>query len=141
MKAIELDNLKIEGIIEPAILNYFESFNAGKFTSTANLFARSGAIHPPFESSVVGKEAIALYLKKEADGMILYPQQGTREKLLDRNIRFEVVGKVKTATFSVNVAWQFILNPEREILHVQIKLLASLQELLKLRPEGKQLSL
>ena len=139
MNAIKIDNLSIEGINEPVILDYFQSLNAGKFTVTANLFALSGALHPPFGSPIIGKKAIATYLETEADGMLLEPRSGTKEILAENNLRFEIVGKVKTAAFRVNVAWQFILNPDREILHVQVKLLASLQELLKIKPQGKQL--
>ena len=139
MNAIEINNLSIEGINEPVILDYFQSLNAGKFTVTANLFAIFGALHPPFESPIVGQKAIATYLEKEADGMVLEPRSGTKETLADNNLRFEIAGKVTTASFKVNVAWQFILNPDREILHVQVKLLASLQELLKIKPQGKKL--
>ena len=93
MNAIEIDKLKIEGITEPVILSYFQNFNAGKFILVTNLFARSGALHPPFESPVIGKEAIVNYLEAEADGMRLYPQRATQEILVDNNLRFEVVGK------------------------------------------------
>ncbi|MGK7914373.1 MAG: ketosteroid isomerase family protein [Prochloraceae cyanobacterium] len=125
--------LTIKGISEPVVLRYFETLNAGDFATTASLFALEGALHPPFEEPVVGREAIAAYLKAEAEGMTLYPSQGIVETLEDNQIRVEIQGKVKTLVFGVNVAWQFILTPDREILHVQVKLLASLQELLKLR--------
>ena len=125
--------LTIKGISEPVVLRYFETLNAGNFSATASLFALEGALHPPFEEPVVGREAIAAYLKAEAEGMTLYPRQGIAETLEDDRIRVEIQGKVKTLVFGVNVAWQFILTPDREILHVQVKLLASLQELLKLR--------
>lgn len=57
--------LTIEGITEPTILCYFQSLNAGEFDATANLFANDGVMHPPFESGIVGPEAIASYLKKK----------------------------------------------------------------------------
>ncbi len=125
--------LTIKGISEPVVLRYFETLNAGDFAVTASLFALEGALHPPFEAPVVGRQAIAAYLRAEAEGMTLYPSQGIVETLEDNQIRVEIQGKVKTLVFGVNVAWQFILTPDREILHVQVKLLASLQELLKLR--------
>ena len=125
--------LTIKGISESVVLRYFETLNAGNFSATASLFALEGALHPPFEEPVVGREAIVAYLRAEAEGMTLYPRQGIVETLEDNQIRVEIQGKVKTLVFSVNVAWQFILTPDREILHVQVKLLASLQELLKLR--------
>lgn len=123
----------IEEIAEPLVLRYFETLNAGDFEATASLFAPQGELHPPFESAIVGPEAIASYLKAEAQGMKLYPRQGVAETLEDNHIQIQIKGKVQTPLFSVNVAWQFILNPQREISSVQVKLLASPQELLSLR--------
>ena len=123
----------IEGIAEPLVLRYFETLNAGDFEATASLFASQGELHPPFESPIVGPEAIASYLKAEAQGMKLNPRQGIAETLEDNHTQIQIKGKVQTPLFSVNVAWQFILNPQREILSVQVKLLASPQELLSLR--------
>ena len=56
--------MTIEGITEPTVLRYFETLNAGDFENTAALFAADGAIHPPFESGIVGPEAIAAYLTR-----------------------------------------------------------------------------
>ncbi|MDJ0713846.1 MAG: nuclear transport factor 2 family protein [Prochloraceae cyanobacterium] len=131
-------NLNIEGISEPVVKRYFETINAGNFEATANLFAPEGALHPPFESPVVGYDAIATYLQTEAEGMLLFPARGIAETLDDDNIRIEIEGKVRAPLFSVNVAWQFIVNPCGEILHVQVKLLASVQELLKIKPDRLQ---
>ncbi|MGH2416622.1 MAG: nuclear transport factor 2 family protein [Microcystaceae cyanobacterium] len=125
----------IEGVTEPVVLQYFETFNAGDFEATAHLFAPTGALHPPFESPIVGKDAIAVYLKEEALGMKLYPRTGIAETLEENRLQFQIKGKVQTSVFGVNVAWQFMLNAAQEIESVEVKLLDSPQELLKLRHE------
>ena len=47
-----------------------------------------------------------------------------------------IKGKAITSVFKVNVGWEFTLNPNHQIVAVRIKLLASLSELLKIRPKG-----
>jgi hypothetical protein len=126
-------NLVIEGIEELSILQYFDSLNAGEFEKTASLFAIEGALHPPFESPIVGKEAILNYLNAEAKNLQLYPIKGTAETLESRDTKIQIKGKVQTPLFSVNVAWLFLLNSAKEILSVEVKLLASLEELVKLQ--------
>lgn len=126
-------SITIAGITQPTILRYFETMNASEFEETAALFAANGQLHPPFETPLEGSEAIVSYLKAEAQGMTLYPREGTTEVLEDGNSQIQVGGKVKTRWFIVNVSWLFILNAESKILSTTIKLLASPQELLKLR--------
>ena len=126
-------DLKIEGIEEPAVLRYFETFNAGDFEATAALFAEEGAMQPPFESPITGAEAITSYLNSEAQGMKLYPREGIIETPEENHTQMQVSGQVQTPYFGVNVAWYFTLNPEGEILYTRIKLLASPKELLSLK--------
>lgn len=127
-------SLTIEGITEPTVLRYFETMNAGDFEATAALFAADGTMHPPFESGIVGSNAIAAYLRQEAQGMKLEPREGIAQTLDNDQIRVQVAGKVQTPLFGVNVSWLFVLNQQREIAFATIKLLASPQELLNLRP-------
>ena len=126
-------DLTIEGITEPVVLRYFETMNAGDYEATTALFADTGAMHPPFEEPIEGKEAISTYLKAEAKDMQLFPTKGIAEILEDDQTQVQVIGKVQTPLFGVNVSWIFVLNPEQEILTARIKLLASPQELLSLR--------
>lgn len=133
MNSIQSDRPTIEGITEPAILRYFETLNAGDFDTTASLFADDGALHPPFESPIVGRDAIATYLKAEAQGLQLYPIKGFAESLDERSTKITVKGKVQTPLFGVNVAWEFVLNCAQKIAFVEVKLLASLEELAKIR--------
>lgn len=117
----------------PVIVRYFTTLNAGEFEQTAALFTETGQLYPPFATVVQGREAIAQYLQAEAVGMKLLPRQATEERLEDGNLQIHILGKVQTPLFSVNVAWLFVLTPDNEIVGVAIKLLASPQELLKLR--------
>jgi hypothetical protein len=123
----------IEGIDEAVVWRYFQTMNAADYEGTAALFAPTGVMHPPFEEPIEGTEAIATYLNAEAKGMQLFPREGIAETIEEDQIQVQVKGKVQTSLFGVNVAWIFILNPEREIIYTQIKLLASPQELLNLR--------
>lgn len=124
--------ISIEGIAEPTILHYFETLNAGEFDATAALFAVDGTLKAPFESPIVGQEAIAAYLHQEAQGMILAPTQGVIEPQ-DNAFKVQVAGKVQTSWCGVNVSWTFLLNDQREILAATVKLLASPQDLLKMQ--------
>lgn len=125
--------LTIEGVTEPTVLRYFETLNAGDFNATSALFAADGAMHPPFESAIVGSDAIRAYLQQEAQGMKLEPRQGIAQTLDNEQIHVQVSGKVQTSWCGVNVSWLFILSQEHEILSATVKLLASPQELINLR--------
>ncbi|MGF1934487.1 MAG: ketosteroid isomerase family protein [Nostoc sp. ChiQUE02] len=129
------EEFQIEGITEPSVLRYFETLNAGDFEATAALFAVDGVMRPPFESDIVGTEAIAAYLKQEGQHIKAYPNTGIAETLENATIQVQVTGKAQTSWCSVNVLWLFILNQERQIFYTRIKLLASPQELLSLRRE------
>jgi hypothetical protein len=125
--------LLIEGITEPTILRYFESLNAGKFEDTAALFSADGVMYPPFESGIVGSDAIADYLQREAKDIKVYPRQGILEPLEQEQIQVQVTGKAQTSWCGVNVSWLFILNQEKQITYTKIKLIAAPQELLALK--------
>lgn len=125
-------DLTIDGCSNATVIRYFETLNAGDFDQTAALFAEDGALIPPFEEPIVGPAAIATYLHNEAVGMRLHPQTGTSTVLNTGNIRIDIKGKVKTLVFGVNVGWAFVLTAEDTIKSVQVKLIASPQELLKL---------
>ena len=129
----DINSVTIDGITETVILDYFATLNGGNFVKTAALFAENGALHAPFEPLIIGKEAIATYLAAEAKGMKLLPREGIKETVEEDLQLVRVTGKVETPLFGVNVSWQFLLTPEDEILAVKVKLLASPQELLKLR--------
>jgi hypothetical protein len=136
-RPIITSSIKIAGITKPTVLRYFETLNAGDFEATANLFAEDGVLHAPFEEPIIGRISIATYLKTEARGMQLEPQQGVSQILEDGNVEVQVSGRVQTSAFGINVAWLFLLNSDQKILSVTVKLLASPQELLNLRSQTK----
>lgn len=107
--------------------------NARDFAETAALFALEGVMHPPFESGIVGQQAIAHYLQQEAQNLKAEPREGMVETLDQEQIQIQVTGKAQTSWCGVNVLWLFILNQQRQILYTKIKLIASPQELLSLR--------
>ncbi|MBD2509945.1 nuclear transport factor 2 family protein [Nostoc muscorum FACHB-395] len=129
------EEFQIEGITETSVLRYFQTLNAGEFEATAALFVADGVMRPPFESDIVGTDAIAAYLKQEGQNVKAYPNTAIAETLETGEIQIQVAGKAQTSWCSVNVLWLFILNQQRQIFYTRIKLLASPQELLSLRRE------
>jgi hypothetical protein len=125
--------LDIDGIHETNVYEYFRRLDRGDFVATAALFADRGCLNPPFEKSIVGKEAIAQYLAKEAIGMSFRPESGQLIEGDLARLRYQIQGKVVTNYFTINVGWSIELNAAKEITIVGIKLLASMTELLKLR--------
>lgn len=122
---------------EHTIAHYFETLNSGDFQTTASLFSEDGILYPPFESKIVGPEAIASYLNKEARGLQLFPKQIVREELSSddtpgNSSQYAVFGLVSTSLLSVNVKWMFVLNSAAKIISVEVKLMADLKELLTL---------
>ncbi|BAZ49472.1 hypothetical protein NIES4103_20840 [Nostoc sp. NIES-4103] len=132
---VTTEEFQIEGITTGCILHYFQTLNAGDFQATAGLFADDGVMYPPFESGIVGSDAIAAYLQQEAQGIKAYPRQGIVETIEDNLIKVQVTGKAQTPWCGVNVLWLFMLNQQQQILDAKIKLLASPQELLSMRPQ------
>lgn len=126
-------SLSIPAVQQVVIDRYFETINAGNFEQTAQLFAQAGELYPPFEEAIAGREAIHRYLHQEAQGLRCEPQQGAAFSSGDSLTQVQIQGRVHTPLFSVNVAWEFLLNDLAEILSVQVKLLASLEELMNLR--------
>ena len=128
----QAEQMPIADLNEPVISNYFQTLNAGEFQATAALFAKDGALQPPFETAIVGAAAIVAYLEAEARGLMLQPQRVTVHTLADGCTEYQVGGRVKTPLFSVNVGWRLVLSPQKQICLARVKLLASLEELFKL---------
>ncbi len=130
--------VKIEGVTESAVLAYIDAMNADNFDAAIALFTPDGALQPPFQKPIVGREGIAKYMREEAQGLNLMPKQGICDVQTDGSKRIKVTGVVQTPWFGVtvgmNIAWRFLINPEGKIFFVAIDMLASPQELLNLRP-------
>jgi len=130
---MQTQTIVIEGISHPTILRYFETLNAGEFEATSQLFAIEGEMKPPFEASIVGRDAIADYLKREAPGLITIPQAGMAEETDQNCTEFQITGKVQMPMFGVNVTWYFTVDQTDQLTFTRIKLNASPQELVNLR--------
>lgn len=130
--------INVEGITEPAVISYFTAMNADEFETAIALFTFDGALQPPFQKPIVGREAIAQYMRAEAQGLNIMPKQGISQTLPDGSKQIKITGVVQTPWFGVNVgmniSWRFLLNPEGKIFFVAIDMLASPEELLSLRP-------
>lgn len=120
-----------------AVDRYFAGFNAEAYRAVAALFEEEGVLRAPFEDPIVGPEAIYAYLQAEAVNMRAAPIEVETGPVhgsssLERDLRQVVVkGRVKTPLFTVNVRWTFVLTVDDAILSAEIKLLASLQELMQ----------
>ncbi len=118
-----------------SITSYFVTLNQEQFDLTAQLFSEQGQLIPPFDTPLVGQAAISNYLKQEATDMSLQPVSEASQVLDNGQTDVEVKGKVSTSTFSVGVVWNFLISESGEIDLVKVNLLASLKELLHLRPQ------
>ena len=118
------------------VLRYFTLFNLGEYQQVAELFATDGSLYPPFESPVVGRDKIAQYLIKEAEGMSVSLLDAEIEPGEGDYFQVNVRGSVTALIFQVKVAWRFILTADGKIDSVRVDLVATLEELLKIRPQG-----
>jgi Orange carotenoid protein, N-terminal/Nuclear transport factor 2 (NTF2) domain len=126
----------IEGIDNPTILSYMDNLNANDFDVMIELFAPDGALQPPFQKPIVGKEAVLRFLREDCQNLRLLPERGVAEPAEAGYTQIKVTGKVQTPWFGagvgMNMSWRFLLNPENKIYFVAIDLLASPKELLNL---------
>ena len=126
----------IEGINNSTVLNYMNNLNANDFDELIKLFVEDGALQPPFQRPIVGKDAILRFFREECQNLNLLPERGVAEPADDGYTQVKVTGKVQTPWFGaavgMNMAWRFLLNPQGKIFFVAIDLLASPKELLNL---------
>ena len=139
-KASPQTSIVVNNLHQQIINSYFSHLNDRNFAEVANLFSLQGSLHPPFEKGICGRAAICQYLEAEAIGIQAFPQSINVQSNLasyisqeDSQITYQVMGYVKASFFTVNVGWSIQLNSEREIVSVEVKLLADLQELLGLK--------
>jgi Orange carotenoid protein, N-terminal/Nuclear transport factor 2 (NTF2) domain len=126
----------IEGTSDPTVLAYINNMNAFDFEAAVNLFTEDGALQPPFQRPIVGREAILSYMREECQGLRMMPERGVADALEEGFTPIKVTGKVQTPWFGpsvgMNIAWRFLVNPQGKIFFVAIDLLASPKELLNL---------
>lgn len=126
----------IEGVTNITVLNYVDRLNAHDFAAVAELFARDGALQPPFQKPIVGKEQVLQYLQAECQQLKLLPDRGFVSYQDDRLTRIRVTGRVQTPWFGTSVglhiAWRFSLDADDKIFFVAVDLLAAPSELVTL---------
>ncbi|MEH1849587.1 MAG: orange carotenoid-binding protein [Nostoc sp.] len=132
----ERTQVTIQGIDNPTVLSYMNLLNANDFDQLIKLFVADGALQPPFQRPIVGKDAILRFFREECQNLSLLPERGVAEPTDDGYTQVKVTGKVQTPWFGaavgMNMAWRFLLNPQGNIFFVAIDLLASPKELLNL---------
>ena len=135
MTVLQPVDRQLETVLEDrVILRYFTLFNLGEYRQVAELFTVKGSLYPPLEPAVVGKDNIASYLLKEAEGMAVSLLSAKTHLREDGRLQVDVRGSVTALVFKVNVVWCFVLTQENEIESVRVDLVATLEELLRLRP-------
>lgn len=126
----------ITGVTNPTVLSYMNNLNANDFDALIELFTPDGALQPPFQRPIVGKEAVLRFFKEDCQNLKLIPDQGVSEPADDGYTQIKVTGKCQTPWFGgnvgMNIAWRFLLDPQGKIYFVAIDLLASPKELLNL---------
>ncbi|PSR16533.1 nuclear transport factor 2 [filamentous cyanobacterium CCP3] len=118
--------------LSTAVDRYFVGFNAEEYRAVAALFEADGVLLAPFEEPIVGPEAIYIYLQAEAVNMQAIPVEVEEGPSPDGGRQVVVKGRVKTSLFAVNVRWTFALTADDTLQSAEIKLLASLQELMQI---------
>lgn len=130
----ERTQVEIEGVTNSTVLEYMNNLNANDFEALIALFAPDGALQPPFQRPIVGKDNVLRFFQEECQNLKLIPERGVTEPAEDGYTQIKVTGKVQTPWFGskvgMNIAWRFLINPENKIFFVAIDLLASPKELL-----------
>lgn len=125
--------VSITNVSNTTVLSYMNFLNANDFDALIELFLPDGALQPPFQRPIIGKEAVLRFFKEDCQNLKLIPEQGVTEPADDGFTQIKVTGKVQTPWFGagvgMNVAWRFLLNPQNKIFFVAIDLLASPKEL------------
>ncbi len=70
--------------------------------------------------------------------MRFQPRSATSQVLPLGKTDVEVRGQVSTNVFKVSVVWNFLLSSQGRIDLVKVNLMASMQELLRINPQGWQ---
>jgi hypothetical protein len=129
------EKIVIEGIDQPTISRYMELLNANDFDNLIELFLPDGALQPPFQKPIVGRDAVLRFFREDCQNLKLLPERGVAEPTEASFTQIKVTGKVQTPWFGagvgMNVAWRFLLDPSGKIYFVAIDLLASPADLLK----------
>jgi hypothetical protein len=121
----------IDSITNSTVLEYLSNMNSNDFDAVANLFVAGGALQPPFQLPIVGREEIRRYLEAECQNIRILPDQGLVSYQDDELTRMRVTGKMKTTwsgdSSGLDMAWRFSLDAHNKISLVAIDLISSTQ--------------
>ncbi len=128
--------VSVEGLTNATVLSYLNGMNANDFNAVVDLFASDGALQPPFQRPIIGKDNILTFFREECQNLKLLPERGISEPAEDGFTQIKVTGKVQSpwfgASVGMNIAWRFLLDQDGKIFFVAIDLLASPKELMNL---------
>jgi hypothetical protein len=131
----ERARIVIDGIDNATVSSYMELLNANDFDALIELFLPDGALQPPFQRPIVGRDAVLRFFREDCQNLKLIPDRGVSEPSDGGFTQIKVTGKVQTPWFGagvgMNVAWRFLLDPQGKIYFVAIDLLASAADLLQ----------
>ena len=121
----------IDSITNSTVLEYLSNMNANDFDAVVDLFVTGGALQPPFQLPIVGREQIKRYLEAECQNIRILPDQGLVSYQDDELTRMRVTGKMKTTwsgdSSGLDMAWRFSLDAHNKISLVAIDLMSSHQ--------------
>ncbi len=119
----------IDSITNSTVLEYLSNMNANDFEAVVDLFVAGGALQPPFQLPIVGREEIRCYLESECQNIRILPDQGLVSYQDDELTRMRVTGKMKTTwsgdSSGLDMAWRFSLDAHNKISLVAIDLMSS----------------
>ncbi len=119
----------IEGITNSTVLAYLNNINANDLEAIVDLFVEDGALQPPFQQPIVGKEQIRLYLEAECQNIKIVPDQGLVSYQDERLTRLRVTGRMQTPwsgdSPGLHLAWRFSLDAQHQISLVAIDLMSA----------------
>ncbi len=119
----------IDSITNSTVLEYLSNMNANDFDAVVDLFVAGGALQPPFQLPIVGREEIRRYLEAECQNIRILPDQGLVSYQDDELTRMRVTGKMKTTwsgdSSGLDMAWRFSLDAHNKISLVAIDLMSS----------------
>jgi hypothetical protein len=119
----------IDSITNSTVLEYLSNMNANDFAAVVDLFVAGGALQPPFQLPIVGREKIRRYLEAECQNIKILPDQGLVSYQDDELTRMRVTGKMKTTwsgdSSGLDMAWRFSLDAHNKISLVAIDLMSS----------------
>jgi Nuclear transport factor 2 (NTF2) domain len=119
----------IAGITNSTVLTYLNSINANDLEAIIDLFVEGGALQPPFQQPIVGKEQIRRYLEAECQNIKIVPDQGLVSYQDEQLTRLRVTGRMQTPWSGDNpglhLAWRFSLDAHHQISLVAIDLMSA----------------